>query len=288
MNDTFKVSLIITTYNWPGALRRTLQSALSQSRPPDEIIVADDGSDEETAETVMEVLGPTSTIWRHVRHADLGVRQSRIKNLAVKNSQGSYLVFVDHDVVLHPDFVRDHVSMAREGTFLQGKRAFLPREHTKRVIEEGFSPPRTWSGGIGNRKNAVRLPILGRLLAREKGFQTILRGCNLSMFRKDFLRVDGFDEVFDRSWGREDSDICYRLFHSGIKIRNLWFLALQYHLEHEVVTRWEKERLDRELKRNIDEKRTFAIHGFSKLSDEGGVVAGSDMGRDPEDGGKEP
>jgi len=46
------VALIITTYNWPEALRVTLRSVLRQTRLPDEVVIADDGSDTRTAETV--------------------------------------------------------------------------------------------------------------------------------------------------------------------------------------------------------------------------------------------
>ena len=96
------------------------------------------------------------------------------------------------------------------------------------------------------------------------------------MFKEDFLKVDGFDEAFDGTWGREDSDICYRLFHCGIKVINLWFMALQYHLNHGPTANWDKERLDSELKRNIEENRIQALRGYSQLSTDGGIISASD------------
>jgi glycosyltransferase involved in cell wall biosynthesis len=271
-----KVSLIITTYNWPKALGLTLRSVLGQARLPDEVVIADDGSDSKTAEAVERLLKPARMKWRHVWHEDRGVRQSRIKNLAVKFSSGAYLIFIDHDVVLHPDFVADHLSMAGTGMFLQGKRVLFSKEYTNQILEQGsFALPRVWLRALGNRKNAFRFPLLGKMLAKPKIFETSLRGCNLSMFKSDFLAVDGFDEVFDGSWGREDSDISYRLFHNGLRVRNLWCMALQYHLRHEVAKNWEKERLDAELLRNVKEKRKKAIKGFSRISEEGGIIAAS-------------
>ncbi len=269
-------SLIITTYNWPEALRLVLQSVIAQSVTPDETVIADDGSGPDTAAIVRDVLGDTHLTWMHVRHADEGVRQSRIKNLAVKYSCGRYLIFVDHDVILHPGFIEDHVSMACKGSFLQGKRVLLDGFFTKEVLAKGsFRPPNLCAGNIGNRKNGFRWPFLGKLIAKPKEFESSLRGCNLSMFRDDFMRVDGFDEGFDGSWGREDSDICYRLFHSGVSIRILWFMALQYHLSHSVVKNWSRDRLDGELERNLREKRTRAVRGFSSLSSEGGLTGTS-------------
>ena len=277
MSHERTISLIITTYNWPGALKITLGSVLGQTRLPEEIIVADDGSGPETAHVVEGLLRPSRIRWSHVWHDDKGVRQSRIKNLAVKFSQSTYLIFIDHDTVLHPSFIADHASLACEGSFLQGKRVLLPRGYTDRILDrESFKVPSLWLKGLRNRKNIFRSPLLGRLFTRPKRFQNSLRGCNLSLFKSDFCEVDGFDEIFDQSWGREDSDICYRLFHNGLFVRNLWFTAIQYHLHHNLIASWERERLDSELKKNLQEKRLRAIKGFSKLASEGAIIAASD------------
>ncbi len=276
MNNQLSASLIITTYNWPEALSVTLLSVLRQSRSPGEIIVADDGSGSETAQTVEEVLRPSGLRWCHVRHYDSGLRQARIKNLAVKYSQDLYLIFIDHDVVLHPDFIDDHLYMVQKGIFLQGKRTFLPEYYTKKVLTDGlFIPTSPFIMGIENRKNAFRCPKLGRFLSRPKRFQQSLRGCNLSMHKEDFLRVDGYDETFDQLWGREDSDICYRLFHSGVRAKNLWLSALQYHLHHKVIKKRQKDRLDNQLLQNRAEKRMKALKGFSQLASEGEIIAAS-------------
>jgi GT2 family glycosyltransferase len=242
-----------------------------------EIIVADDGSSSYTAQVVKEILGPSSLKWIHVRHNDSGIRQARIKNLGVKYSQNPYLIFIDHDVPLHTDFIADHLAKAEQGYFLQGKRVFLPEDYTNLILRKGtFSPPSPLSLGIENRKNIFRLPRLGELVSRSKTFQTSLRGCNLSMHKVDFLRVDGYDETFDQLWGREDSDICYRLFNLGLRIKNLWFSAVQYHLNHKAIKRSRKDRLDFELIRVRQEKRCRALIGFSKLTSEGEIVAASD------------
>jgi GT2 family glycosyltransferase len=270
-----KISLIITTFNWPEALKATLGTGIRQSLLPYEIIVADDGSGPETARAVQKVLGSSRARWCHVRQEDAGIRQGRVKNLGVKYSTGSYLIFIDHDVLMHPDFIADHKAAAEPDVFLQGKRCFLPETYTKSVLASHvFVPPSSFLRGLENRKNAVRAPKIGRILGRPRNFQTSLRGCNLSMSRRDFLKVDGYDEVFDQLWGREDSDICYRLFHSGVRCKNLWFSALQYHLYHPVTKNRERDRLDDELDRIRREKRKQACKGFSQTSSEGEIIAG--------------
>ena len=275
MTPDLNVSLIVTTYNWPEALRLTLTSAIRQSSLHGEIIIGDDGSRPDTARAIEEVMGPSAIRWCHVRHEDVGIRQARVKNLAVKYSRSEYLIFIDHDVVLHPDFVSDHLHMSEKGVFLQGKRCFLGEGQTKDMFTRGIFSPSFFSPHLKNRKNAIRNLLLGRILSRRKKFQRVLRGCNLSMSREDFLRVDGYDEVFDQLWGREDSDICYRLFHNNVRVKNLWFSGLQYHLHHKVTKARGKDRLDEELDQILQEKRKRAIRGFSSLSSEGTIVSAS-------------
>ncbi len=265
--------MIVTTYNRPDMLTLVLQSALVQTRRDFEIIIADDGSGPETAEAAKTVLERVSIPWKHVRHPDDGIRQARIKNLAVKHARGEYLIFIDHDVLLHPAFIEDHVRIARSGRFLVGKRVFISPRRTAMILGgHPFRPPGFWEPGLENRKNALRLPRPGRWIGRPRTFQTFLRGSNFSLFRDDFLSVDGYDETFDGLWGREDSDIAYRLFHAGKTAVNLWFSALQYHLHHPSIKRNKKDRLDRELEIIIQTNRSFALTGYSKLGAEGGVV----------------
>ena len=119
------------------------------------------------------------------------------------------------------------------------------------------------------------MPQIGKILSRTKGFQVTLRGCNLSMHKDNFIKVDGYDETFDGLWGREDSDICYRLFNSGVKVNNLLFSALQYHLYHDAIKKDIRDALDDELDQIMQEKRTRSKKGYSKMSLEGDVISAS-------------
>lgn len=285
--DAPRVAIIISTYNWPEALTRVLESALAQSERRFEIVVADDGSRKETAEAVERVLRPAAVPWCHVRQEDTGFRQSRVRNLGVRYSRASWLVFVDHDTLLHRDFVADHLRLAGAGTFTQGKRCFLPESRTAELLKTGLVGrwwPWPWLTGLENRKNAFRCRALGSLLSGPRRFQTSIRGCNLGVSREDFLRVDGFDEFYDGVWGREDSDFCYRLFHAGVRCRNAAFSALQAHLFHKTVKRTGRDRWDDELEKVLSERRVRALRGYSAMDSEGGVV-GAWAGYDRSDGG---
>ncbi len=273
-----RAAIIISTYNWPEALGLVLRSALAQSESRIEIVVADDGSRPETAELVESVLRPGPLPWCHARQEDIGFRQSRVRNLGVRYSRAPFLIFIDHDTLLHREFVADHLRLARLGCFTQGKRCFLPAARTERLLKiglEGAWWPSPWLDGLENRKNAMHWPALGRWLASPRRFQTSIRGCNLAVGRDDFLRVDGFDEFYDGVWGREDSDFCYRLFHAGLRCRNAAFAALQAHLHHRTGKRTGRDHLDEELDRVRAERRVRALRGFSAMDGAGRIVASS-------------
>ena len=58
-----RIAIIITTYNWPAALEAVLTGYLSQSRPPDELIIADDGSTDETREVLEQKIPVSNWTW---------------------------------------------------------------------------------------------------------------------------------------------------------------------------------------------------------------------------------
>jgi len=273
-----KAAIIVTTYNWPAALGLVLQSALAQSDSAFELVIADDGSKPETAQMVVATLGASAARWCHVRQEDSGIRQSRARNLGVRHSTAPLLIFIDHDTPLHTDFVADHIRLAGEGLFVQGKRCLLSKEHSARLLRGGLRSdwwPSPWSRGLLNRKNAVHWPALGRWFASPSRFESSIRSCNMAVRREDYLHVDGFDELYDGEWGREDSDLAYRLFHSGVRCRNAWFVALQAHLDHPWIKRRARGPLDDELDLMRRERRTRAVRGFSHLDGEGTIVAKS-------------
>lgn len=86
------VSIIIPTFNRAHCIRGAIDSALAQTYPSTEIIVADDGSTDGT-EQVVNGLGHASV--RCVRQPNGGCSSAR--NLGIANARGSYLAFLDSD-----------------------------------------------------------------------------------------------------------------------------------------------------------------------------------------------
>ena len=235
-----RVSVVITTCNAPRQLDLVLCGVARQTRPPNEILVADDGSSEETARLIAEWKTELPTLV-HVRHEDRGYRKSRIANLAVRRSTGGHLLFLDGDAIPHSRWVADHERAADGRRVLCGRRvklgpsisAALDRDAVGAGRLESLAGPvlRSALGG-GTRRFllGVRLPPVVARLFHPRARK--LMGVNFSLPRAAFLAVNGYDEAWQVPW-REDRDLELRLLRAGIPFYPLLNRAVVYHLWHE-------------------------------------------------------
>jgi glycosyltransferase involved in cell wall biosynthesis len=229
-----RASLVLTTYNWPDALRLVLASALEQSVLPDEVLVADDGSAPPTAEAVRALaaaFAARGVPLRHVWHPDEGFRAAAIRNRALAQATGDYVLLIDGDCVLHRDFVRSHLAFARPGRFVQGTRVLLDAERARRALAAGETRFSAFERGIGNRVNALPMGWLSPLVPTPSDPLSGVRSCNMGFWLADARRVNGFNERFV-GWGREDSEFVVRLVNAGLRRRKLKFGGIVYHLWH--------------------------------------------------------
>jgi glycosyltransferase involved in cell wall biosynthesis len=226
-----RISLVITTFNWPEALDLALESVRSQSRLPDEVVVADDGSAEPTTRLLRSWSGRLAVPLRHVWQENRGFRAARIRNLALAASRGDYLLLVDGDMVLHPEFVADHVLAAERGCFVQGSRSDTDSARAAAMLgarDARFGP---LTPGIRKRHMTLRSPWLSAIASRKAFTIDRVKTCNQGLWRTDLIKVNGFDERFI-GWGPEDKECGARLNHSGIMRKYVRFLALATHLNH--------------------------------------------------------
>jgi len=227
-------SLIICTYNWPEALKLVLSSAISQSIKPDEIIIADDGSDNSTANVIQNFKKLSSIPIIHSWQEDLGCRIPHSRNRAISKSNFDYIIMIDGDTVLHHDFVKDHLRFARKKVYIQGSRVLLQPNLTRDILRKNkFKKPSFFSDDSKNKINMIRIPSISKLMSYQKN-QNLnrIRGCNYSIFKEDIFAVNGFNEEIT-TWGREDSEFVQRLFNNGVKKQHLKFSGIQYHLHHQ-------------------------------------------------------
>lgn len=249
------ISLIITTYNRKDALELVLLSVLHQSVLPFEVIVADDGSTNDTANMVKEYQKKFPVPLEHCWHEDNGFRLSHIRNKAIAMAKGEYIIMVDGDVILHQHFIRDHQRCLAPNRFIQGSRVLLSDELTHQCIitkRIRFSP---FSKGTTNFLNAISSkllsPVASAFYSRKQTHRAV-RGCNMSYWKTDLVKVNGFSEEFV-GWGREDSEFAVRMLNNGIERYNLKFGGVVYHL-------WHKENKSNDLLKQNDEILAKAIN----------------------------
>lgn len=228
-----RVSLIATTYNWPRALELVLASVARQSRLPDEVIVADDGSGEETRQLIQRVAADFPVPLRHSWQEDTGFRAARSRNRAIAAATGDYVLLIDGDMVLHRHFVADHLAAAKRGRFVQGVRVLTRREGGERMLATGTLDLGFFDKGMRRRRHTLRLPALSRFIQRASEGRSPrgIKTCNQGWWHEDLLALNGFDERME-GWGREDDELAARAFHAGLRRRSLRFAGLAVHLYH--------------------------------------------------------
>ena len=87
--------------------------------------MGDDGSEEDTRLLVEEFAGRSPVPVKHIWHPDEGFRLAAIRNKSVAAAVGDYIVQIDGDIVMHPEFIADHMSVARRGFYAKGSRVRL-------------------------------------------------------------------------------------------------------------------------------------------------------------------
>lgn len=258
-----KVALLISTYNWPEALDSVLRSVAAQTRQPDEILIADDGSGGETKRVIEGFKKEQDLPVKHIWQEDIGFRKSAVLNKAVASTKTDYIVQIDGDCILHKDFVKDHIAGIEKGTFLFGSRVNIKRLAVKKVLKMKEPKFGFWSAAIKNRSRNIRVPLFQKLYGSKQRFSKKTRGCNLSYWRNDFIEVNGYDETLE-GWGREDSEYVLRLLNNGVRGRRLRYGGILYHIFHPEKSREFLERNSKIQEKTIREGKKWCQQGVDK------------------------
>ncbi len=236
MNNAPSVALIINTFNQPDYLARVLTAVSKQTTLPEEVLLADDGSGDETRQLFAQWAAAQPFRTEHAWQKNEGFRRARILNLAIARARADYIVFLDGDTVPHPRFVAEHCALARAGCFIQGRRALIEQRAAEYFGKGDLAGDRRrafWSRQMSGVANAFHWPVPFRRF--RPGLRGI-RGCNLGIWRADLVRVNGYNEAFT-GWGREDAELASRLINSGVRRVDVRGWALCYHLWHPPASR---------------------------------------------------
>lgn len=234
-----RISVIISTFNRPEYLELALRGYAIQTDRNFDIVIADDGSDDDTADVIAAGRADGLSIM-HVWHEHQGFRKSLILNRAIVAAPGDYLLFTDGDCIPRADLIATHRRLARPGCYIAGGYLKLPAQlsseidfddiDSQRVTDLAWLKSRGWRPGrkalrlVGSRRLAAVLDIVTPTAA---DFQ----GNNAATWRDAILAVNGFE--CEMGYGGLDQALGFRLQNAGIRGVQARYRAITMHLHHE-------------------------------------------------------
>lgn len=233
-----KVSVIINVYNRVHLLTKALLSLKNQSLVPDELILSDDGSQEDIPSGIQNIVSDLNFPVKFISQGHNGYRLAKCRNNGARHAAGDYLVFIDQDIVLNKTFVATCVKHRNERQFCVSYPARLTQQQSELVTDSmikssNFTEVLTKSQ-IRKIKKQYLKDNFYRLLKqlRLRGMGPKLRGGVAAINREDYEAVNGYDENY-QGWGNEDDDFGWRLCCAGICGKNPFYHEFPLHLYHE-------------------------------------------------------
>jgi glycosyltransferase involved in cell wall biosynthesis len=265
--NRFNSSLIISTYNLPEALSLCLQSFLLLKVLPDEVIIADDGSEKETKKIIDKFVAISPVPVKHIWQPDYGFRLAKIRNKAIAAANGDYIIQIDGDIIMHPFFIADHLRFAKKNSVVRASRTYISEQRSEIMLAHQSAKINFSSRGTANSLSAIRLPLLWPLFEtsyKNKGDERFeIHGCNMAFWKDDFIKVNGYNEAF-LGWGPEDKELVARLLNIGVQKRFLKLGAIAFHLYHPENKKENLYKNEYLLKEAIVDKTLFCKSGINK------------------------
>lgn len=229
------VSILLTTYRRPRHLALALASIARQQAHgvTVEVVVSDDGSDDDTPDVVSDFASMTGIPTQFVSQPHDGFRLARARNAAARLARGEYLLFLDGDCMIPPHHVASHVARRCRGTALLGYCARLTEAASRPLVRETLD--RVELDGLVTPRERRLL----RHRHRRAWWHAVLRhptkprlaGGDFGVWRDEFLAVNGFDERFV-GWGQEDDDLGLRLRAAGVRLESILDRTRSLHIWH--------------------------------------------------------
>ena len=234
-----RVSVMISTYNQPAWLEKVIWGYENQTHQDFEIVIADDGSGDETKDIIGQAQERGKLTIKHCWHEDQGYQRQKILNVAIMACETDYLVCTDGDCIPRQDFVQVHAEQAKPGYFISGGYCKLPMDLSKAISEEDiqqgrcFEPQWLKQGGLTERSALRKLkvgPFAAKLWNTCTPAGATWNNCNSSGWIPDLKTINGFDERMQ--YGGADRELGERLMRNGIKPIQLRYSAICVHLDH--------------------------------------------------------
>ena len=167
MDQNILVSIIIPCYNVEKYVEKCISSICNQTYKNIEVIPVEDGATDNTS-TILDRLQLQDKRINVIHKQNAGVSAAR--NTGIEAAKGKYIVFVDGDDYLAPDYVEYMLSLAviKDSDFCLSKNCFT---------EDGEPQVKTNDVQIMSKEEATALLISPRVIV----------GCWNKMYKREFL-----------------------------------------------------------------------------------------------------
>ncbi len=231
-----KYSFVIPTYNKKDYLQRTLEALNHQegfTKSDYETIVIDDGSDDDVFSFIKKVNFNYRLNYIYLERGGYSCR-ARTRNYGINAARGYYINFIDDDIVVNKDYLKqlDRYYRYSDNLVIVGTRINCPVKLLEELEPGEIKKMAFQPGNAADMLEERHLTFhsLSYNLSSQQYPWMMTVTCNLSIPRKKLTDIGGFDEKFTK-WGFEDLELGYRLYKNGIKFvvnNNL----LAFHQEH--------------------------------------------------------
>lgn len=208
-----QVSVIIPTYNRVRDLNECLDSLLLQTVLPNQIIIVDNSKNNKSENLIKSRetdFGTKDVCLDYIKNE----RENSLtvaRNIGVKSAKGEIILFLDDDVVLDRNYIKEILSVYREKPRAVGVQGFIKREkpsNIKRLFKKMFFLFHLEKNGcrVLNSISATYPHRLEKIITCEW-----LSGSNHS-YKRFVLEEFAYDEKLKKYSSGEDFECSYRVF----------------------------------------------------------------------------
>ena len=232
-----KFSFVIPAYNCKELAQSTIEALKLLKINDDfhfEVILVDDGSTDNTGAYFEEKCYPFDFKYIYLARCDISSR-SRARNYGIRAGSGDYIVFIDADIIVQPDYLLElyrYYSRIPDAVVI-GQRLLLDHVVSLETVrDENFFRKYKLENSSSNYTEFrhVVFQELSYNMSRLDFPFLFGQTCNIAYSRKDLLLAGGFDESM-LAWGIEDIELAYRIFKSGRRflINPQMYVLHQFH-----------------------------------------------------------
>ncbi|MFM7796824.1 MAG: glycosyltransferase, partial [Candidatus Nitrosotenuis sp.] len=203
------ISVVLTARNEEGMIHRCLQSIFEQNYDNFELIYVDARSTDETFNIANAFSQKTSSFpncKRYVSVSEHAESPAKGRNIGTRLARGEIIAFTDADCIVEKDWLNKIMSYDIHTIgAVGGSNTIKHATNSKTTI--------AIDEVLGTRLGSGGAPQF--LKIKEAREVYAIPACNMVLRKEIFDNLNGFDE---RLRYNEDTDLCYRIRKSGLKI----------------------------------------------------------------------